>query len=149
MKSKFFAGVVGSALLFAAVAAIGTTVPAFASDPIPGVDVKLGKNPGGMLVQTKTDAQGTFKLGQLTPGAYTIELQSFSWGVSNGKVDPNAKAAAHAILVIIKQSSSETPVVSSQQTVSPGQSIRIPFTIPDTKGPAMNHRYIGTVTLVK
>jgi hypothetical protein len=156
MKTKFFAGAVGAALVIAAMAAIGTTAlvattaPAFASnDPIPGIDVVVRKHPSGAHIQTKTDAHGTFKLGDLAPGAYTIELQSFSWGVSTGKLDPNGKAVLRIVQIVIEAAPSETPVVSSRQTVSPGRSVSIPFTIPDTKGAPRNHTYHGTVTLLK
>jgi subtilisin-like proprotein convertase family protein len=42
-------------------------------DPIPGVDVKLGRNPGGQLVtNTQTDGNGDYSFAGLAYGNYTI-----------------------------------------------------------------------------
>jgi hypothetical protein len=42
-------------------------------DPVPGVDVKLGRNPGGQLVaSTQTDTSGTYSFPNVAYGSYTI-----------------------------------------------------------------------------
>ncbi len=46
---------------------------AFAGDPIPGLDVKLGKNPGGGITNTKTDKDGSFSL-NLAQGSYNLNI---------------------------------------------------------------------------
>lgn len=47
--------------------------PAFAGEPIPGVDVKLGKNPGGSIVaRTTSDKAGRFVFENLTAGQYEL-----------------------------------------------------------------------------
>jgi hypothetical protein len=158
MTTKFIASLIGSALMLAPIAVVGTaalvatTTSAFAiGEPIPGIDIVVKKNPGPIVVRTQTDARGNFKLGNLAPGRYEIELQSFSWGTTNAKRDPNTNEQPRiiGILVGLLLPAVQKTVVSSQQTVSPGKSVSIPFTIPETEGPAKNHGYIGTVTLVK
>jgi hypothetical protein len=42
-------------------------------DPVPGVDVKLGRNPGGQLVtSTQTDSSGSYTFSSIGYGNYTI-----------------------------------------------------------------------------
>jgi subtilisin-like proprotein convertase family protein len=43
-------------------------------DPIPGVDVKLGKNPGGMIAFTNTDLGGNYSFGNLSAGNYRVYI---------------------------------------------------------------------------
>ena len=75
---RALAVVVGLALLLPGLALAG--------DPIPGVDVKLGKNPGGSIVaSSQTDSQGNFHFDKLPAGNYTLKLpglpdQSFTVG---------------------------------------------------------------------
>ncbi|UUZ67833.1 carboxypeptidase-like regulatory domain-containing protein [Polaromonas sp. P2-4] len=46
---------------------------ALAGDPIPGVDVKLGKNPGGsIMVSAATGADGAYQFKGLAPGNYDL-----------------------------------------------------------------------------
>lgn len=161
MKTKFLASLIGSALLFAPIAAVGTmalvamTTSAFAiNNPIPGVDIIVKKHPGGIVARTRTDARGNFKLGDLAPGQYSIELQSFSWGASNAKLDPNSNGEPRVLKIVLQDAlvssmAMAKPLVSSQQTVSPGKSVSIPFTIPDTQGTVKNRGYIGIVTLLR
>lgn len=70
-------------------------LPGLAGDPIPGVDVKLGKNPGGSIVaSSKTDNQGNFHFDKLPAGNYELTLpglpaQSLTVGadgIAGGKV---------------------------------------------------------------
>ena len=44
------------------------------SDPVPGIDVKLGRNPGGQLVATsKTDSKGAATFAKVPPGDYRVQ----------------------------------------------------------------------------
>ena len=45
---------------------------ASAGDPIPGLDVKLGKNPGGQGIHATTDSSGHFVFENLAAGTYTL-----------------------------------------------------------------------------
>jgi len=50
-------------------------MPAFAGDPIPGLDVKLGKpGGGGKAIIVKTDADGKFTFDNLAEGTYTLTI---------------------------------------------------------------------------
>jgi hypothetical protein len=56
----------------------GAVISAFAmpGDPIPGLDVKLGKNPGGQSLQnTTTNANGEFEFTNLKAGDYTLTIE--------------------------------------------------------------------------
>jgi hypothetical protein len=55
----------------------GTVVSAamIPGDPIPGLDVKLGKNPGGQLIGSSSNQNGEFEFTNLEAGDYTIILQ--------------------------------------------------------------------------
>lgn len=70
-------------------------LPGIMGEPIPGVDVNLGKNPGGSIVaSSNTDNQGNFHFDQLPAGNYTLKLpglpdQSLTVGadgIAGGKV---------------------------------------------------------------
>lgn len=43
-------------------------------DPIPGVDMKLGRNPGGIMIHTKTDKDGNFVFENLAAGQYELTV---------------------------------------------------------------------------
>ena len=47
---------------------------ALAGAPLKGVDVKLGKNPGGGVASRTTDGMGRFNFGVLPRGSYRITL---------------------------------------------------------------------------
>ena len=172
MTRRVFASLTLAFGLALAAGLVVTTTSALAIDnPIPGVDIIVKKHPGGTVVQTRTDERGNFTIGALTPGEYSIDVLSWSWGATNGKVDPSPKGALHVVLVEILVSSVQTPVVSSQQTVALGRSFSVRLTVPgaapgsrvvagDVNGdgrtalpvrmaPAKTHQYIGTVTLLK
>ncbi|MEO6699504.1 MAG: SdrD B-like domain-containing protein, partial [Paraperlucidibaca sp.] len=60
-----FALVVGMVMAFAGAAA-------WAGSEIPGVDVKLGKNPGGIVASTTTGKGGAYQFTELAPGKYEL-----------------------------------------------------------------------------
>jgi hypothetical protein len=45
---------------------------AYAGEPIPGVGVGVGKNPGGRIITVKTDGHGRFAFAPADSGSYTI-----------------------------------------------------------------------------
>jgi hypothetical protein len=61
-----------SALAFATIASLA--VAAHAGAPLKGVDVKLGKNPGGTPAARTTNAEGKIDLGVLPAGSYYITI---------------------------------------------------------------------------
>jgi hypothetical protein len=60
-------------LLMATIALLGAQI-AFAGSPLKGVDVKLGKNPGGGCAARTTDATGNADFGVWPKGSYTITI---------------------------------------------------------------------------
>lgn len=62
----------GRAALIALTLVIFTAAPALAGAPLKGVDVKLGRNPGGNLASRITGADGQFDFGVLPKGSYEI-----------------------------------------------------------------------------
>src|SRR5580700_4187271 len=68
-----FVAIVATCLFFA------QTV--FAGAPLKGIDVKLGKNPGGGCAARTTDASGTADFGVWPKGNYTLE---FAPAATNG-----------------------------------------------------------------
>ena len=76
----------GSITRFVAVAAaclfLAQTV--FAGAPLKGIDVKLGKNPGGGCAARTTDAGGKADFGVWPKGNYTLE---FSPAATNGPAE--------------------------------------------------------------
>jgi len=51
---------------------IGPAGPPEAINPIPGVDIIVRKRPGGIAIQVKTGADGTYKFTGLAPGTYDL-----------------------------------------------------------------------------
>ena len=61
---------------------------AMAGDPIPGVDVNLGKNPGGNAITATTDADGRIVFKGLTPGDYELVIDGPSLVAAINKLIP-------------------------------------------------------------
>lgn len=56
--------------------ALALAAPAFATDPLPGVDVSLGQVPGGIVASAKTNAAGKVSFFNLPVGQYGIEVDN-------------------------------------------------------------------------
>ena len=82
--SAFTAG----ALLLAATAAL-------AGAPLKGIDVKLGKNPGGGAAARTTNASGQADFGVLPAGDYTIEVSGQSEGALHITVSGAREGVVH------------------------------------------------------
>jgi len=90
-------------LVAAAAACLFLAQTVFAGVPLKGVDVKLGKNPGGGCAARTTDAGGKADFGVWPKGNYTLE---FAPAVSNGMATdrapaPGAPQAAWKLHVVI------------------------------------------------
>ncbi len=53
-------------------APIGPVGPPETNSPIPGVDIIVRSRPGGIAIQVKTGADGTYKFTRLAPGTYDL-----------------------------------------------------------------------------
>ena len=51
---------------------IGPVGPPESNNPIPGVDIIVRSKPGGIAIQVKTGADGTYKFTRLAPGTYDL-----------------------------------------------------------------------------
>lgn len=113
-------------------------VPAFASaftrgDPIPGLDVKLGKNPGGIIATGKTGADGKFVFDNLAPGKYVV---SFAQPQTRAMVSTTRSNIKHQSLML-------TGVQVLDLAVAIGQDVLAPYAIEITSA---HGRITGTVT---
>jgi len=87
----------------AAATALLVSNPAWAGAPLKGIDVKLGKNPGGVVSRT-TNADGVADFGTLPPGAYTLAVQTprpvamhiAITGASGGRIERDVTGEAFA-----------------------------------------------------
>lgn len=61
---------------------------AFAGSPLKGVDVKLGKNPGGGCAARTTDASGKANFGVWPKGEYTLDFSAAAAAQSASYKDP-------------------------------------------------------------
>jgi hypothetical protein len=87
-------------LIAVAATAMLASTAAWAGAPLKGIDVKLGKNPGGGLASRTTNAEGVADFGALPAGAYTITLQApkpmamhvVVTGASGGRIERDVAA---------------------------------------------------------
>jgi hypothetical protein len=79
----------------AAAACLFLAQTVFAGAPLKGIDVKLGKNPGGGCAARTTDAGGKADFGVWPKGNYTLE---FAPAATNGTPAPTARTAPQAAL---------------------------------------------------
>jgi hypothetical protein len=89
-------------LAVAACLCLVTFQSAFAGAPLKGVDVKLGKNPGGGAAARMTDSNGNVDFGVWPKGDYTLSLSPAPGpskmhvviaGVANGAVERDIAAS--------------------------------------------------------
>src|SRR5205085_8679359 len=59
---------------FAVLVSLVIAVSLYAGAPLKGVDVKLGKNPGGTPAARATDASGNFDFGVMPKGSYALQI---------------------------------------------------------------------------
>jgi hypothetical protein len=89
---KRFAG--KSLSVMAAVTCIFLTQSAFAGAPLKGIDVKLGKNPGGGCAARTTDAGGKADFGVWPKGNYTLAFAPAVSAVSTPQSASRAQSPA-------------------------------------------------------
>jgi hypothetical protein len=74
----------------------------FAGAPLKGIDVKLGKNPGGGCAARTTDAGGKADFGVWPKGNYTLEFSpaanNGSAPASNARTAPQAATKLHVVI---------------------------------------------------
>jgi hypothetical protein len=91
-----------SGLVLATAAVLAVASAAWAGAPLKGIDVKLGKNPGGGCAARTTDAGGVADFGVWPAGNYTIDVTPAPGkgahltitGATGGRIDRDVPAAA-------------------------------------------------------
>ena len=109
----------------------------FAGAPLKGIDVKLGKNPGGLAAARTTDESGQADFGVVPKGNYTLEFVVPSRSLSykdpedmttryrpgNNKTAMAAQSAAKLHIVILGSSSGrmerDIDMAASAERVAP------------------------------
>ena len=74
LLSTFIFSVAATLCLLAAVVTAQKEPNATTGAPLKGVDVKLGKNPGGSPARRTTDPNGNIDWGSLAAGSYSLEI---------------------------------------------------------------------------
>jgi hypothetical protein len=122
-------------------------------DPIPGVDIIVKKNPGGLVQMGTTDAKGQVIFKDLAPGSYTLELNGKTLNLAVGKLDP--KGLPHTIGVTFGLPD-QKPIVTSSHLynfpVAANVTVRVAVGDVNGDGDASKtkpHYYVGIVSLVK
>ena len=62
-----------------------------AGAPLKGVDVKLGKSPGGGAAARKTDDHGKFDFGVLAEGSYVLTIAPGAGAKANSPAEPSRR----------------------------------------------------------
>jgi hypothetical protein len=92
MMSKNFVATLMTTVLFTAFAN-----PVRAGEPIPGIDIKLAKNPGAAAVaQTHTGPTGGFVFDRLAPGSYRIQITP----MNRTAINTSHSNIRHAVAVV-------------------------------------------------
>ncbi len=95
--------VLASVGLFSAVISAQKGPQSTAGAPLKGVDVKLGKNPGGSpAARTTTDGGGNFTFGVVPAGDYilTLEIKKDAAKSSDGVIRPNDPAFNYCLITL-------------------------------------------------
>ena len=93
--------------VFALAAMLFVSTVAFAGDAIPGVNVGRGRNPGGSIINTKTDSDGKFTFAKSDSGSYNITFaDDEKFMPFNLKFAPGFK-----VMVNGRQRTSRSPIV--------------------------------------
>lgn len=109
----------------AAVSVLCLTQMAIAGAPLKGIDVKLGKNPGGGCAARTTGADGKVDFGIWPKGSYSLDFtvqtaREASSGMATGRMQvPAVKPAASKLHVVITGASTgkvERDIDSSQSS---------------------------------
>ncbi|HTJ63924.1 MAG TPA: carboxypeptidase-like regulatory domain-containing protein [Alphaproteobacteria bacterium] len=108
------------------------TTSAFAGEPIPGVDVNLGKNPGGAIVVSgKTDAKGVFAAPMgISPGSYLLTI---------GRI-PASAASNRASITITVPAQQNVTFVNNRGVIDQQGSEQVIITTPIATG-ALTYKF--------
>ena len=83
-----FSAIVAALCLLPAVAGAQKQPSTVTGAPLKGVDVKLGRNPGGgQAARATTDGEGRFNLGVVAAGSYVLELERPRSGSDSAAVE--------------------------------------------------------------
>lgn len=94
---------------------------AFAGAPLKGIDVKLGKNPGGGCAARSSDAGGAVNFGVWPKGQYTVSLGAAPAGYARSaqqarlhvQIQSGGQAAIHHVLPAVNVEDLEPIVIVS------------------------------------
>ena len=90
--------------IFSLIALAITVAPALAGAPLKGVDVKLGRTPGGRVGARTPGGDGSFDFGILPKGRYVITLGGAAGGPAVVNLKGSAEGAVHKAVAITKGS---------------------------------------------
>lgn len=158
-RSQAKAWQLSPAALALAVGLAGWGAAALATnDPIPGVDIEVKKNPGGIVVSAPTNKDGTYQLTGLAPGKYDFSIagqrvQTITVGANRsvrGSLTRNDDGTASVTIGdrkpvvlrgLVTSTVSDSDRDGKKRTADPTQDGG------DT--PGKKHNYTGVVTLVR
>ncbi|MDB4907600.1 MAG: hypothetical protein JWO05_2384 [Gemmatimonadetes bacterium] len=147
--------------------------PRAVEQPLAGVGVLVKNNAGAVVLRASADVSGTFRLGELPPGSYTVVLDEASLRTSVRRQDPKLEGPPNIIAVLVALLlPARTKVGAGTLTLSRAPASRaeptgplvIPFVVSvavgdvngdgraelrPSAGPASKRTYVGTITLVR
>jgi len=98
-------------------APIGPVGPPEANNPIPGVDIIVRSKPGGIAIQVKTGADGTYKFTRLAPGTY--DLSTAGQPVKSVTVGTDGEFSGIVTLINSVDPTNDTAVTSKAPLPAP------------------------------